>query len=44
MKNFCKLVALLVLAGGLLALMKRLCRCRKQHHQDDYITLYRSDD
>ncbi len=42
MKQLCKLVAVLALAGGLLALMTRLCCRRKQRTQDHYITLYRS--
>lgn len=44
MKQLCKLVALLAVAGGLLALTARFFRRRKQQAADNYITLYRSED
>lgn len=43
MKHLCKILALVVAAGGLLALTVRLCQRRKRRKHACYITLYNYD-
>lgn len=44
MKHFCKILALLAAAGGLLALTAVLCGRRKRRKRTCYVTLYHYDD